>query len=75
VSAERRDSRAGTGPGGPAGSTPYRFTTETGTCECPDCDECPCFQQHISNTCACCRAGLHDHSCGPAPEYARQKRE
>jgi hypothetical protein len=63
--AERRDGQAGTGPGSPAGSAPYRFTDTPGACGCPDCDECPCYSQHVSGICACCRVGLHDHTCDP----------
>ena len=75
MSAEHPEGRAGTGPGGPAGSAPYRFTATPGACGCPDCDKCPCFSQHVSKVCACCRAGLHDHTCGPHPEYASKKRK
>ena len=49
------------------GSVPYRFIDKPGECRCPDCGQCPCFSQHVSNVCACCRAGLHDRTCGPLP--------
>ena len=47
----------------PAGGrpVPYRFTDKPGQCRCPDCEQC----QHVSNVCACYRAGLHDRTCGP----------
>lgn len=67
VTADHPEGRAGTGPGGPADSAPYRFTDKPGECRCPDCEQCPCFSQHVSNVCACCRAGLHDRTCGPPP--------
>jgi hypothetical protein len=75
VSADRPQGRAGTGPGGPAGVGRNPFTDETGACHCDECDECPCFQQHASGICACCRVGHHDHSCGPRLEYTPRKPE
>jgi hypothetical protein len=67
VTADHPEGRAGTGPGGPADSAPYRFTDKPGECRCPDCEQCPCFSQHVRDVCACCRAGLHDCTCGPPP--------
>ena len=41
VTADHPEGRAGIGPGGPAGSVPYRFTDKLGECRCPDCEQYP----------------------------------
>jgi hypothetical protein len=54
-------------PGTP--TAPDRFTPGREPCGCLACPECGCACAHRSGLCACCRAGLHDGSCGPAPSY------
>jgi hypothetical protein len=64
---------AGTGPGGPAGSVPHRFTDKPGECRCPTASSAPASAS-TSETSA--RAAVPGSTTAPAAprRYAWQKR-